>query len=837
MSDHHPQATMNQLRDTLAAFTAIFQQLQANEQPPGMAGAPPVAASSALPPPTPVLQHQPPSTQALPTAGPVVRPYESVRLTRSTPALFPGLPNRGPTMALSTRNVNQARLASASATLPRPAGLVQRSSRRASRGPAVPPPSLPSAPSPQSLLTRCLVDGAALPTVRVTVQVYPPVQDPSHQSLFVYRFVKASFNTFLQANDLSYNLEVPLPTPISAIFETVASSMENSPSQYAFHRRPLARHAHEATHMALLGLVSRGQPRPRDDHVRLRRQPVSPTDTIETLMAVRAVYAHPVLNFDHEGGRFIIRALVSSFPLSRLINSTTFSEEDAETSGGESSTDTDDENVVAATVQGSSRGTVTAPSNPLVRGISFRSRNSFLPEQVWGAHAWTPLRGPIQGLESMTDLAHFVYNQASPLGPNAPHLELRGHNVSELVTLLSVKLDEAAASNDYSIILCSDRDFIITNPDGSTLSMGAGVEREVIYNLFQQFTSSPALHPCDGDTFSVWILYGSRAEQVPASRLQSLKRFGAVCALMMITGQTPTPIGAALFQFITHRCDLHSLHPAFIREWLPDLSQTISDWNSLGPTGNVSRFNSHFINWHGLEVLAYQDRDEETHRGLAAEMLYYASIGRESFHHPEFQAFVTGFSLSCVNGFDFTNILRGFPGGSEAFLSILWTGHISSFEDLEPHLIVSDTSHSIASSLSTHLPPGSLTSLKALLFRFLSGTGTPCPTLFEAVRHGFDQAIDIASIEETSFRSRLFAWAVTGSPHVDVDNDRIVVRFVEDNDIVYRNRNASTIASKGVISIQTFSYQPGAEPGNFYDAVDHWLLCELLNNIGSHSVL
>lgn len=47
------------------------------------------------------------------------------------------------------------------------------------------------------------------------------------------------------------------------------------------------------------------------------------------------------------------------------------------------------------------------------------------------------------------------------------------------------------------------------------------------------------------------------------------------------------------------------------------------------------------------------------------------------------------------------------------------------------------------------------------------------------------------------------------------------------------------LPGKYIIGLAQTSYPPvpGGEPASFDNAFDHWLLCELLNAIGGHSIL
>lgn len=80
---------------------------------------------------------------------------------------------------LATGHANQARQASAAATLPRQPALTARrtqaqSSRRV-RGAAVHPPTLPNGIPQQPKIGDCLVLGTAERTFRITVKVHFPV--------------------------------------------------------------------------------------------------------------------------------------------------------------------------------------------------------------------------------------------------------------------------------------------------------------------------------------------------------------------------------------------------------------------------------------------------------------------------------------------------------------------------------------------------------------------------------------------------------------------------------------------------------------------------------------
>lgn len=162
----------------------------------------------------------------------------------------------------------------------------------------------------------------------------------------------------------------------------------------------------------------------------------------------------------------------------------------------------------------------------------------------------------------------------------------------------------------------------------------------------------------------------------------------------------------------------------------------------------------------------------------------------------------------------------------------------------------------------------------SLVTKFLQGSGIPCPNLFEDAKQHFSPIINIGNINKPSFRPRMFCWAMSGSSEKASDANRIEVskmqnidipvvltnlfpfqlKFVEDDDPNYgKPENKTAMAAEGKIDIKTCiskglapaSYlirlagqqytASGPELRSFFDAFDHWLLCEILNAIGNHT--
>jgi hypothetical protein len=113
------------------------------------------------------------------------------------------------------------------------------------------------------------------------------------------------------------------------------------------------------------------------------------------------------------------------------------------------------------------------------------------------------------------------------------------------------------------------------------------------------------------------------------------------------------------------------------------------------------------------------------------------------------------------------------------FFNIVWTSHISSFANLESHLRIQPASVTLRNQLRIAIPDGQ-TTFESLLILFLKGNGIPCPGLFAEAKIYFNRLVDLSTIEEDGFRSRMFCWAATGSCDREPDASRIMVRYAND---------------------------------------------------------
>ncbi|KAJ7303798.1 hypothetical protein DFH08DRAFT_721811, partial [Mycena albidolilacea] len=139
----------------------------------------------------------------------------------------------------------------------------------------------------------------------------------------------------------------------------------------------------------------------------------------------------------------------------------------------------------------------------------------------------------------------------------------------------------------------------------------------------------------------------------------------------------------------------------------------------------------------------------------------------------------------------------------------------------------------------------------------LQGSGAPFPALLEEVIPRLSKLISFDQIDSPAFRSKALCWATTGSPHVEFDDQHhIVIHFVGPDDLGYDTPLAQLSYMKlGLISFRTCfrvaripliylvdlcsrTYPArdhegnDTEPFTLQQAIDHWLLVEILAGIG-----
>ncbi|KAF8233802.1 hypothetical protein L208DRAFT_1265141, partial [Tricholoma matsutake] len=210
----------------------------------------------------------------------------------------------------------------------------------------------------------------------------------------------------------------------------------------------------------------------------------------------------------------------------------------------------------------------------------------------------------------------------------------------------------------------------------------------------------------------------------------------------------PIPLSPVLLHYFIHQSNLNAIHPLFLGNWYPDLHQLIQNWLTIGHTGDLTPFESHFIMYHDMQVGPLLGRDKETHQWTACEILYRAIVGPSQPDHPDILAFLLGFNLPCRNGFSFPKLVNSLKGGLEFLFSALWMSNITCYKDLEPYLAVKTANTEVAEHFSSICPS---TTFDSIITSFLSGSGIPCPNSFKEVWGQFSTSVDLSTIGKPCF--------------------------------------------------------------------------------------
>jgi hypothetical protein len=141
--------------------------------------------------------------------------------------------------------------------------------------------------------------------------------------------------------------------------------------------------------------------------------------------------------------------------------------------------------------------------------------------------------------------------------------------------------------------------------NGTLLSAGPGIEREVIFTAFESYRRehSQWFETREDGMASVKIVYPMSASRfIPQQRLLSLTKLGALCALLLIIGQCPSPLDPCILQYTVHGMNIHSLHPAFVGEWHPEIRAKVLQWLDISSDGDITPFQNHLTAYNALEV-------------------------------------------------------------------------------------------------------------------------------------------------------------------------------------------------------------------------------------------
>ncbi|KAJ7436551.1 hypothetical protein FB451DRAFT_1417408 [Mycena latifolia] len=665
--------------------------------------------------------------------------------------------------------------------------------------------------------------------------VYPPQSEGSESDLFLMRFLKDTFLKVMKDHGLLVLQTSPISLPVTDHILNLVQELQGrqinilGPS----HTSLLA---HKNQPLVPLYVVNQGVPRPSDNQIRLRRSPVQPASTMGEIAANRVQFAIPGLCIEtHDGQNYLCLYFVIHQPELTAIFALPRPGQLARThrclpqrihtmfprdrvherwphADGESSCDEDDDTdldlgdddwetfppsptpVQAPTRILRSRAVLQSPTAPDVPS---------LPQAIWNEE-WT-LTTPVLYEGYREDSLCLAATSGTP-----PHSVIyRGESVAEAADELFKALGRCVDDGDFTSILSDDQSAIIyAHGTQRIVSSGEGIVREVMHAAFIKTltTTGPQWLTArlDHKLSLLFVRSLGFGPHTFGPRQQLISVSGALWALMLIKGFAVDPIDPALLQFLIHDCNLHSVHPAFLAEYHPDVKHVLDLWKEAGPTGdiNLPPIVSHLATYHDLEVSALKSRDQATHDGLLVEMLYRSVIGSEPPSHPDLIALATGFRLPCRNGFTFTRFIRSLEGGSDKFLANVMTSVIGPLA-LISRLTITAT-RDLAVPIETAMGGESLADI---ITDYLMGSGIPCPQLFEEAQQHFPSVVDLLLADSPNFRSQMLAWAVSGAPFLATGSGNISLLLVDDRDPLYLGGRgpaaAATFVNSGTISFRT----------------------------------
>ncbi|KAJ7572200.1 hypothetical protein C8J56DRAFT_906240 [Mycena floridula] len=426
-----------------------------------------------------------------------------------------------------------------------------------------------------------------------------------------------------------------------------------------------------------------------------------------------------------------------------------------------------------------------------------------------------------------------------------------------LVSALKDLILSCVTSRDCSLLLSPRRHFTIVSDSCAAATMAWFFK--LLYN------ERGALLPS---------LPMRSARAISEQRLTEVRVFGAATGLMMLHGKTPEPFAEMYIRFMFYDRDIRCLTEAVVREYAPELRTAMRTLIAAGPNGDISTLNRYFQSYMDTDVHTFSTRGPIAHDSLASELLYACVIGTQPPMHPEIVAFCEGFSLGCPGGFTLPSvIMQRYPTGVNGFLNFCSLSKIAGFATLEAHLSF-ETNHRPEGADLQAVVAGYVSaqtfSLEMFIGDFLKGSGIPIPSLWDTAVHIFAEGLPLEDIDEASFRSKIFAWAVTGCPELKSSivscEDPIAIILCEPSNVQYGDSSIDitgslALAKRGQLAMHTcfntilipaLYFKIAAEEitealgadvpvqarqEGLRKQLEHWFLVELLNGIGKHSIL
>ena len=92
------------------------------------------------------------------------------------------------------------------------------------------------------------------------------------------------------------------------------------------------------------------------------------------------------------------------------------------------------------------------------------------------------------------------------------------------------------------------------------------------------------------------------AAAISSQRKEDMMTLGALVALMIIGGWRPGSLEPLFVYFLVYDCNFECLTPEIVEEWHPELAHMIRRWIQVGPSGDITPFESHLVSYHEIQV-------------------------------------------------------------------------------------------------------------------------------------------------------------------------------------------------------------------------------------------
>ncbi|KAI0078511.1 hypothetical protein K474DRAFT_1706398 [Panus rudis PR-1116 ss-1] len=463
---------------------------------------------------------------------------------------------------------------------------------------------------------------------------------------------------------------------------------------------------------------------------------------------------------------------------------------------------------------------------------------------------------------SLLDFRDSVLEGACKGLDNVPRLTVRGRNLDEASMVYESAIRDAVMQRDFTNVLSTNRLFSIQDSDDDIGSLGIGIETEILSKLLTNVESRLSSYFVSRlDDLHV-INTPNRVRSLNEDRWCRIATDAAIISLSLCQGIPVRKIDGAWLIYLVHDCNFDALTYDAVEEYHPELARVVKQLHQMSHEDDLTPLADYLDIQAGIQVNLdhYRNRDQDTHTSIAPEVLYTALLGKEPPSHPYVRAFLAGFNLPCRNGFTFSKAACGFEGGPSALIRLCSSSQITGYGIIKDILEVSAAPDFTVPSEGLSALPGceELVSFDSILRGFLQRTGIPCQAAFNEKRDAglFSDRIPFDQINDESFRSRMFAIAISGSDSVRFDN-RFKVIWGTDRNAQYGTGTPAyraLLAAGGHITWRTcfqtciipanylteqlarrpYDRNATDQPNSLQQAIDSWLLLEILTAISHH---